>query len=124
MDNDMGGAAAGIFGAFMIIYFIFIIAMYVYMALCLSKLANKTGTPNPWMAWVPILNLYLMVLISGKEIWWLILCFIPLINIIALIVIWMAIAERVGKPNWWGILLIVPFVNLIVPGYLAFSDNA
>ena len=55
--------------------------------------------------------------------WWLFMFFIPGINIVFTILVWMEIAKAVGKPEWWGILIIVPFVNLIVPGYLAFSDD-
>ncbi|MBU2008215.1 signal peptidase I, partial [Patescibacteria group bacterium] len=60
---------------------------------------------------------------SGKPMWWLILAPIPFVNIIMAIIIWMALAEKMGKPSWWGILMIVPFVNFIVPGYLAFSSK-
>lgn len=64
-----------------------------------------------------------MILIIAKNpIWWIILCFIPLVNIVILIIVWMGIAEARNKPNWWGILIIVPFVGLIVPGYLAWAD--
>ena len=48
--------------------------------------------------------------------------FIPIVNIIISIIVWMAVAEARGKPNWIGILMIVPFVNIIIPGYLAFSQ--
>ncbi len=48
-------------------------------------------------------------------------CFIPLINIVLLLLIWMGVAEARGKPAWVGILMLVPGVNLIVVGYLAFS---
>ena len=73
------------------------------------------------MAWVPILNVWLMVQIADKEAWWIILFFIPVLSLVATIVVTMAIAERVDKPSWWGILIIVPVVGLIVPGYLAWG---
>lgn len=104
---------------------IFLVIFYVYFAYCLMVIANKTGTENAWMAWIPIANVILMLQIAEKPLWWVILAIIPCVNlafIILSIFIWMAIAEKRGKPNWWGILIIVPFANLIVPGYLAFSD--
>ena len=119
MQGDVGGAlAGGLFGGFMLIVWL---AVYVYMALALMTIANKTGTRDAWMAWVPILNLWLLIQVSGKEAWWIILFFIPVANIVAAVIIWMAVAERLGKPSWWGILMIVPFVNIIVPGYLAWG---
>ncbi|MBN1517262.1 hypothetical protein JXA32_11930 [Candidatus Sumerlaeota bacterium] len=98
---------------------------YVYMAICLQVIADKTGTDNGWLAWIPIANIYLMLVIADKPIWWLILLFIPCVNIVWIvfqILIWMAIAEERGKPSWLGILIIVPIINIAIPGILAFSD--
>jgi hypothetical protein len=119
-EGEMAGLAFA--GAFMLVFFLFFAVLYVYMALALSTIAKKTNTENPWLAWIPIVNIVLMLNIAKKPIWWIILCFVPLVNIVILIIVWMAIAEARGKPNWWGILMIVPFVNLIVPGYLAWAD--
>jgi hypothetical protein len=95
---------------------------YVYMALAMQTIAQKTNTANGWMAWVPIANLILMLNIAKKPIWWIILMLIPIVNIIVVILVWMGVAEARGKPSWWGILIVVPVVNLIVPAYLAWSD--
>ena len=111
----------GAVGAILVVYWLFIIAYYVYTAICLMMIAKKTGTANGWMAWIPIANIILMLQLAKKPIWWIILLLIPLVNIVIGIIVWMKIAEARGKPSWWGILLIVPGVNLIVPGYLAFS---
>ena len=93
------------------------------MAICLMKIAKKTNTENAWFAWIPILNIILMVQCAKKPLWWIILFFIPFVNIVAMIMIWMAISKNVGKPEWLGILMIIPFGNIVVPAYLAFSDN-
>jgi len=111
-----------ILGGFMFIFLIFCLVMYVYVALALQTIAQKTDTENAWLAWIPIANIVLMLNIAKKPIWWIILFFIPLVGIVMYILVWMGIAEERGKPNWWGILLIVPVVNLIVPGYLAWSE--
>src|SRR5215467_6971408 len=109
---------AGFFGFFMI----FAIACYVYISLALQTIAQKTGTENAWFAWVPILNIILMLNVARKPIWWIILFLIPIVNIVIAIMVWMGVAEARNKPSWWGILMIVPVVSLIVPGYLAWSD--
>jgi hypothetical protein len=87
------------------------------------KMAKKTGTDNAWFAWIPILNVVLMLTIAKKPIWWLILFFIPLANLVIGIIVWMEVAKALGKPEWLGILMIVPVANFIVPGYLAFSNS-
>jgi hypothetical protein len=106
----------------LMLFLVFFGALYVYSSLALSTISKKTNTENPWLAWIPIINLFLMLNIAKKPLWWFILCLIPLVNIVIFIILWMAIAEARGKPSWWGILIIIPLVNLIVPGYLAWSD--
>ncbi len=122
--SDNEGAAAGIaaLGAFLMVFLVIGLVFYVYMSLALQTIAKKTNTENAWMAWIPIINFILMLNIAKKPIWWIILFFVPLLNIVIGILVWMGIAEARNKPNWWGILMIVPFVNLIVPGYLAWAD--
>ena len=121
-DRERAAAGIAILGGMLIFFLIFGLAMYVYTSLALQTIAKKTNTDNPWMAWIPIINIILMLNIAKKPLWWIILCFIPLVNIVIMIIVWMAIAEARQKPNWWGILMIVPLVNIIVPGYLAWAD--
>ena len=101
---------------------LFALAGYVYMSLALQTIATKTNTANAWLAWIPIANLFLMLSIGKKPMWWFLLFLVPLVNIVMVIMVWMAVAEARGKPNWWGILTIVPVANLVVPGVLAWSD--
>ena len=98
------------------------LAFYVYFSLALQTIAKKTNTENAWLAWIPIVNIVLMLNIAKKPIWWIILFFIPLVGIVFGIIVFMAIAEARNKPSWWGILIIVPVVGIIVPGYLAWAD--
>ena len=121
-DEMAGVAAAGAIGVMLIVFFVIFAAIYVYFALAFSTIAKKTNTPNPWWAWVPILNVLLMINIAKKPMWWIILFFVPIVSIVVAIIVMMGVAEARGKPNWWGILMIVPVVNIIVPGYLAWAD--
>ena len=99
------------------------LASYIFFALALIFIAKKTKTSDSWMAWVPILNLYFMCKLAGKSGLWIIFLLIPFINIVGIVLIWAAIAERLGKPTWWGILMLVPIANLVVIAILAFSGN-
>jgi Family of unknown function (DUF5684) len=109
-------------GAFLYTFLLIGLAAYVYMSLALQVIANKTNTPNGWLAWIPIANAFLLVMIAKKPLWWLLLFLIPVVNLVILVMLWMGVAEARNKPNWWGILIIVPVANLIVPGYLAWAD--
>jgi hypothetical protein len=117
------GVGAAIFAGIAIVWLLFVAAVYIYMAVCLIKIAKKTNTSNAWFAWIPVLNLILMIQIAKKPMWWIIMFFIPFANIVFMIMLWMAIAEAVKKPSWWGIMMIVPVMNIITPGYLAFSKT-
>jgi hypothetical protein len=121
-QDDQRTAAIAAAGGFLIFILIFAAAMYVYMALAIQTIAQKTNTENPWLAWIPIVNIVLLLNIAKKPIWWFLLFLIPIVNIVIAILVWMGVAEARNKPNWWGILMIVPVVNLIVPAYLAWSD--
>lgn len=119
-ERPMPSGAA--MGAVIMVFVVIGLAFYVYTALALQTIATKTNTENGWLAWIPIANIILMLTIAKKPMWWIILCFIPLANIVVFVILWMGIAEARGKPSWWGILFIVPVVGFIVPGYLAWSD--
>lgn len=98
-----------------------LIVLYIYNSLCLHKIANKTNTPYGWLAWLPIANLFLMLMIAKKSFWWFLLLLIPLVNFICFLIIWMDVAKSRNKPAWLGLLMAIPLANFIIMGYLAFS---
>lgn len=104
------------------IFWLIWVLTYVYMALTLQFIATKTGTPDAWMAWVPILNVFLMCKIAGKPGWWVVLFFIPFVNLVMTVLVWMGIAEARHKPAWLGVLMLVPIANIVIPAHLAFSE--
>jgi hypothetical protein len=121
-QSSDGALPAALMGTMLMFFLVIGLAGYVYVALALQTIATKTNTENAWLAWIPIANIFLMLSIAKKPMWWFLLCLVPLVNIVILIMVWMAVAEARHKPNWWGILTIVPVANIVVPGYLAWSD--
>jgi hypothetical protein len=121
MSNAAAGAA---FGAMMFFYWLMGLAGYVFGAICLMTLGNKLAYKNSWMAWVPVLNIYMMCELAEKPAWWLILFFIPGVNIVMAIIVWIRILERRGRPTWWILMFFIPVVNIIFMAMLAFSEAA
>lgn len=121
-SSDNQAAQAVFAGVFLIVVLVIAAAAYIYIALALQTIAKKTGTQNAWLAWIPIINIFLMLDIAKKPMWWFVLFLIPLVNIIMSVIVWMGVATARRKPEWWGILMIVPLANLVVPGYLAWAD--
>jgi hypothetical protein len=118
-EEAVGIAIVGV----MILFFLaFFGAIYVYFALAFSTIARKTYTPNTWYAWVPILNMVLLLNVAKKPAWWVLLFFVPFVNIVILVITWMEVAKARGRPDWWGIFIIAPIANFILPGVLAWTD--
>lgn len=107
------------------------LALYIFGSLALMKIAQRTNTPNAWLAWIPIGNVYLMTQIA-KVPWWtmlaIFLAWIPIIGSIGIAVLmiwwWWKIAEARGKPGWWGLMVtLIPVANLIFLGMLAWGSD-
>ena len=122
LPKAFGAGVMGLMAGIWLVWLVVMVVIYLYFTITLMLIAQKTNTENPWMAWIPILNLVLILNIAKKPVWWLILFFIPLVNLVVNILIWMEIAKARGKPDWVGILLIVPVIGPFIPAYLAFSD--
>jgi hypothetical protein len=89
--------------------------LYVYYAVVLMVLADKTAMSAGWTAWIPIANLFLMCRIGRVSMAWVLLLLVPIFNLIALAVIWMGIARARGKSPGLGFMAMIPGVGLPFP---------
>jgi len=125
--NVAPDAAAGMFAlsaGIFIFVMIIVLIVYVIVAMSLMRIAKRTNTPNAWFAWIPLLNLILMLQIAKRPMWWLIFFLVPFINIVGIVlqfVIWVDIAKLLGKQVWVGIL--AGLIPIIFVPYLAYSGN-
>jgi len=108
------GAAAG--GAMSSLFSLVIGAVVIAS---MWKVFTKAGEPG-WAAIVPIYNLVVLLKIAQKPIWWIVLFVVPVANLIATIMIGIAVAQRFGKSTGFGIG--VGLVPMIFYPLLAFSD--
>lgn len=108
--------------AVFLVFLVIGLAIYLYAAYCLQEIAKKTNTPNPWLAWIPIANIFLMLSIIRQSYWWILAMFIPLVNIGVIFWIWMKIAEVRNRPWWWALLMLISPINLIMLYFLAFKE--
>ena len=97
-----------------------IIFLFLSVILCfigIWKLFEKAGRKG-WEALIPIYNIYIMVKLTGRPVWWVLLFFIPVINFI----IWMGLAidfaKSYGKYSFLSHLgtIIIPFILFPVWG--------
>jgi len=56
----------------------------------------KTAGINPWVAFVPIYNAMTLMKIINRSVWWTVLLFLPVVNLIMFIVIWVELLRSFG----------------------------
>jgi hypothetical protein len=98
------------------------ILSYAYVSVCFYMIAFKCERRDAWFAFFPILDLLLLLSLAGKSYWWILLFFIPVLNLLFIAIVFMGVAEARGKPSWSGLVILIPGVNLLLLGYLAFSS--
>jgi hypothetical protein len=81
------------------------------------KVFVKAGKPG-WAAIIPIYNVIVMLEIAGKPLWWIILFFIPLVNLVMAILVGIAVARKFGKSDGFGVgLALLGFIFYPILGF-------
>ena len=105
------------FGGILLI--LIVIALSLFLIVSFWKVFVKAGQPG-WGIFIPIYNIYLLLMIAGKPGWWLILYLIPLVNIVIGILVAIDIAKNFGKDAAFGLGL--AFLGIIFYPILAFGS--
>lgn len=96
----------------LLIYFGFIIVLIASM----WKIFTKAGRPG-WAAIVPVYNFIVLLEIVNKPLWWILLLFVPLVNLIAIIIIYHELSKAFGKGVGMTILYFVFGIGFIILGF-------
>lgn len=118
MDPNMAEAPSG-GGIGGIIALLILVVILVFYIITCWKVYSKAGKPG-WAAIIPIYNMIVFLQICGKPLWWLILWFIPIVNIIIFILLSVALAQVFGKGTGFGIGLVL--LGFIFYPILAFGS--
>src|SRR4051812_37128390 len=92
-NPDFGGGGGGVAG---ILFPLFFVALSIFLVAAYWKLYEKAGQPG-WGVLIPIYNVYLLCKIVGRPGWWTLLCFIPLVNIIIVLILCIDLAKVFGQ---------------------------
>ncbi|TYA84365.1 signal peptidase I [Seonamhaeicola marinus] len=87
-------------------WFILILILQVVHALGTWKLYIKAGR-KAWEAFVPIYNGVVLMKIINRPWWWIILLFLPIVNLFMLVIIWVETARSFGKNQYTDTFLAV-----------------
>lgn len=109
-------AAAAVF-ATMIIFALFAAAIgYVISGIFLMLIFKKANAPA-WAAWVPVYNSWKLLEIGGQQGFWAVLGLIPIVNIVTVVMLYIAqyhVGIKLGKSGAFVVLAIfLPVVWLI-----------
>lgn len=83
------------------IFWLLVWLLVILLFVSLWRVFKKAGKPG-WGSIIPFYNIILWLEIAGKPAWWIILFFIPLVNIIVAVIVNISIAENFGKSAAFG----------------------
>ncbi|MFT5123402.1 MAG: hypothetical protein ACI9TH_001359 [Kiritimatiellia bacterium] len=112
LPPQKGLAAAGALG--MVLY----VAVIVFGIVCMWKIYTKAGKPG-WASIAPIYNIILLEIV-GRPLWWIVLMFIPFVNVVIFILVLIDLAKSFGKGAGFGIGLL--FLGIIFFPMRAFGS--
>lgn len=95
------GALLAVGGAMMIVA----LALAVVLIIGLWKVYVKAGQPG-WAVLIPFYNVYILLKIAGRPGWWLVLCLIPLVNIVIALLVAIDVAKAFGQSAVFGVVLL------------------
>jgi len=115
-QND--GVAMTMAGGAVLLTLVFPIAFAVaFSAFMWWKMFSKAGQPG-WASIIPIYNVIVLLQIAGKPVWWILLCMIPLVQIVPLIIMNIEIAAKFGKDGGFAVgLTLLPFIFFPILGF-------
>ena len=110
-DSNPFGTIAGVL--FLTVAF----ALTVAVIAGLWKTFVKAGQPG-WGIFIPIYNAYLLTQIARKPGWWVLLMFVPIVNLVINAIVSIGVAENFGKSARFGFgLFFLPFLFYPILGF-------
>jgi hypothetical protein len=152
LDPKGMALVTGFIMAIMLFSVVLAIGIYIFTALAMMTTAKRIGTPDGWLAWVPVGNTVLMANMAEMH-WWpilliipyaifygvyfalskampllallfLILSYVPMLAFSVYQIVWQwKICEKRDKPGWWAVLTLLPFWACVMWGILAWSKD-
>lgn len=101
------------------IVWIIYLAFAVFYLIVSIKIYQKAGYPG-WAAIVPIYNVVVLFQVAKMSGWMVLLMFVPIVNFVILIMMYLNLAKVFGKDVGFGLGLI--FLNFIFMPILAFGN--
>jgi len=124
----LAGLGVMLFSGVMLVFSIVVgLGSYIYCSLALMKIAKRMDHENPWFAWIPILNMVLLLQLGDQNPVLLLLLLIPgvgavVIGVLSIIAL-MKICEKRGYDKMLGLLSLIPVASYVLLGILAWGKK-
>jgi len=117
-ENPVGFDLVAMQSAFWIVWIVFLPVAIISIA-GIWKVFTKAGQPG-WACLVPVYNAIVIMRIAGRPGWWILLCLIPIVNLVVGIMVMLDIARYFGKGPGFGLGL--AFLGFIFYPILGFGS--
>jgi len=112
-ESSGGGASIVLFVVYAVIIVLAIAGLW--------KIIDKTGQPGAWALLYIIcqpIGVIPLLKATGRPMWWIVLFFIPFVNLVALVIVMIDLAKSFGKGTGYGVgLALLPFIFLPMLGF-------
>ncbi len=106
------------------VVFIPAIIIAIFYVFVMWKVFEKAGLPG-WGAIVPIYNIYLICKMGGKPGWYVLLFFIPFVNFVISLLVYLGVARKFNKSDGFGVgLWLLGFIFLPILAFGPATYNA
>jgi hypothetical protein len=128
LEFFIGHAIFAIIGTFILFFFL---AAYIYFSFAWMTIAQKLKYKRPELAWIPFVNIAMILQIGNFHWAWVFLLFIPIVGwaalwVLMIIATW-RIFEKRKYPGWFSLSMAIPKVGwilyFIIIGFAAWEDK-
>lgn len=103
-------------------WILFILIIQIVHFLGTWRLYKKAGR-KPWEAAIPVYNAVILMKIIKRPWWWVILLFIPVVNLIMFPVVWVETIRSFGRTSTWETILVIFTLGLYI-FYVNYATDA
>jgi len=127
------GSIIGLLAGLIVVIFLVSIELYVYWSLVWMTIARKLKYKKPWLAWIPIAQIFLIPILAKKHWTWGFMFLVPIANVVFLFIWTWNIFEQRKYPGWLALVPLLGFIPLVgllaslaylvILGLVAWSDR-
>lgn len=119
---EQTGSGLAVAGVFLVVFLVLVVG-YLVVGYLVGRVLQKAGDPL-WYGFVPVWNQWRLYELGGFGGWWSVLGFVPVVNIAAVVVLYLA-QHRIGLgfAKSGAFVLLAIFLPIVWFAWLAFDSS-